>query len=343
MTVKLGVLAVSTALLSLTLAAIAQAEVIASEQAPTPISVFGATALWSSYVPKSDSYRLRLYANGMGRTLPVRSRPVPFDADLGRDARGRTVAVYSRCRTESASGVAQGIPRSRDNARGCDIYELVLASGKERKIEAVSSSTASEFLPTIDGDRIAFARRYEHRSGTAGRIATLKLFNLKTRRGRNLPGGTRGSYANLGSKSEPILIGGPGPGALDLSGKRLAVGWEYINGSCPDDELDGLVQSSEIWLVTTAGEQTQLVAGICGNQPSAVSPTIASGRVMYLRTISPERLVLTDPGNGPAVESAGYEGALAVGGGARGTFQVRTAPSGEFEIVRSIPSFQRNG
>ena len=81
-----------------------------------------------------------------------------------------------------------------------------------------STRGASEFLPTVWTDRIAFARRYERRRGRAGRRAFLyvrpnSLFTSQGRRGhtRRVPGGP-------GT--------GPGPTALDLATRRIAFGWD---------------------------------------------------------------------------------------------------------------------
>src|SRR4051812_13543959 len=91
------------AALALALSAIpGHADLIATEPAPTPISAFRGQALWSSAVSTNGNrrYRLRLWANGVARLLPVRSRTIPFDAQLGRDRSGHPVIVYSRCEAE---------------------------------------------------------------------------------------------------------------------------------------------------------------------------------------------------------------------------------------------------
>jgi hypothetical protein len=104
---------------------------------------------------------------------------VPFDLDLGPDARGRAVAVYSRCAGDNAWGSA--LPD-----RGCDVYQLSLTGGRERRLRRISTSRASEYAPTIWRGNIAYASAA--RSGLKPR---LMLLRRGARRPRRLPTGTR--------------------------------------------------------------------------------------------------------------------------------------------------------
>lgn len=93
---------------------------------------------------------------------PVASSDHPFDPDLGPAGRGRVVAVYERC---------------RKGFRSCDLYRLDVASGRERKVRAVSTRGGSEFGASVWGERYAFVRESRSREGlftaTRGRVRFL--------------------------------------------------------------------------------------------------------------------------------------------------------------------------
>jgi hypothetical protein len=63
---------------------------------------------------------------------------------LGPDARGRVVALYTRCRTAN---------------RGCDVYRYDVQGRRERKVLGVSSLTKDEAWPVQWRGRLAFVRR----------------------------------------------------------------------------------------------------------------------------------------------------------------------------------------
>ena len=60
------------------------------------LSAYAGQVVWSEQITQDVNVLMRWRAGRVDR-LPVRSRKVPFDLDLGPDARGRAVAVYSRC------------------------------------------------------------------------------------------------------------------------------------------------------------------------------------------------------------------------------------------------------
>jgi hypothetical protein len=197
-------------------------ELIATVARPTTISALDGRIVWSDYDPASRSYFLTQRLNGVTSRLPVDPRSVPFDLDLGPDADGKPVAAYSRCRRDPPPrsrprGELAQLPEWR-RGRGCDLYLYSFEQAREVLVRFASSHGASEFLPTVWTDRIAFARVFERRKGRAGRRAFLyvrpnSLFTSQGRRGntRRLPAG-------------PST--GPGPTALDLATRRLAFGWD---------------------------------------------------------------------------------------------------------------------
>ena len=54
----------------------------------------------ASTTPAQRAFFLTQRFNGVTSRVPVRPRSVPFDADLGPDVNGETVAAYSRCARE---------------------------------------------------------------------------------------------------------------------------------------------------------------------------------------------------------------------------------------------------
>ena len=139
------------------------------------LSAYAGQVVWSEQITQGVNVLMRWRAGRVDR-LPVRSRKSPFDLDLGPDARGRAVAVYSRC-----AGATAALPDRR-----CDVYQLSLASGRERRLRRVSTLPRSEYAPTIWRGNIAYASA--RRSGLKPR---LMLLRRGARRPRRLPNGTR--------------------------------------------------------------------------------------------------------------------------------------------------------
>ena len=197
-------------------------DLIASVARPTPVSVLDGRIVWSDYDAVQGRYFLTQQVGGITTRLPVAPRAVPFDVDLGPDVDGKPVAAYSRCRRDppprsAPRGSIAQMPEWR-LGRGCDLYLYSFEQGREVLVRFASTHGASEFLPTVWTDRIAFARRFERRRGRAGRRAFLfvrpnSLFASQGRRGhtRRVPAGPRT---------------GPGPTSLDIATRRLAIGWD---------------------------------------------------------------------------------------------------------------------
>jgi hypothetical protein len=237
---KLTGLAVIAFALAASLAPLTQAQaatLLAQEWAPSKISHFGGMTAWSRLDPETGQYRLVIH-DGQREHVPlIEPRSVPFDVDLGRDRFGDVVATYSRCQRE---------PRLREGAppmpawatgEGCDIFLYSLKRGSARaetRISGASTGAASEFLPSIWRDKVAFSRVYERRDGRRGTVPYLYVRPLESSApSERQPGGSRGA------------TGLPGPTALDLYGRRLAFAWAY--------EQEGGDERSEIRLDTVGG------------------------------------------------------------------------------------------
>jgi hypothetical protein len=152
------ILAATVALLALT-AGPAQAATRELEHVPndtpTKVAGSGAVAVWSTYDTAAHNWRLVASRDGGPVTaLPVPAAAKPFDVNLGRDAGGALVAVYTRC------------------APGCDIYELDLTTGVETHLTAISSPSRDEHDPSIYNGSIAFVRD-EPVSGKPGHVLRL--------------------------------------------------------------------------------------------------------------------------------------------------------------------------
>lgn len=106
------------------------------------VTAYGGVLVWSRRDSEGRHHLVRR-VGAVVSDAPVASSEHPFDPDLGPAGRGRLVAVYERC---------------RKGFRRCDLYRLDVASGRERRIRAVSTRRGSEFGASVWGERYAFAR-----------------------------------------------------------------------------------------------------------------------------------------------------------------------------------------
>jgi hypothetical protein len=216
----------------------------------------------------------------------VRTRRAPFDVDLGPDAHGRTVAVYSRCRTEDTGGSPEfggfGEPQL---ARGCDLYEYSFATARELRLRLPGTRATSEYMPAIWGHTIAFARIFERRKGRAGAVPWLYYARLPSGRARRTAHGTRGAYHAF--LSDDFWDGGNGPTGLDLHGDRIGFSWEAELDNCPGYPKDFPVEQPEIW-IGRLGQAAKRLAYDCWGESEPQgriilfgSPSFDAGRFYY--------------------------------------------------------------
>lgn len=114
-------------------------------------------------------------------TLPIAPRPEPFPVDLGTDARGRVVAVFSRCTAFPAPDLTPRQPT------GCRIRVVDLATGKERSAGIRRPKGASDTVAAMWRGRVAYARTERRRFGD---VQQVRLWDPRTRRTTRLPHGT---------------------------------------------------------------------------------------------------------------------------------------------------------
>lgn len=253
--------------------------IVAESAGHSSVDAYGDVVIWSERQDGAGSragpYHLTALIEGGVRRLPVAPRSVPFDVDVGPDENGRVVAVYSRCEREASTadpGFVYSMPYpAYTRGDGCDIYRFDFATGQERKVAGASTAQASEMLPSIWGERIAFARVYEQRSGDRGRVPYLYARPLAGGSSQRLPGGSRGAS------------GLPGPVSLDLYGRRLSFVWNHRTGRRSGD-TGGV---SEVRLDTIgAGHRVLSQASHEGtgkgdSYASFISPQGAAGRIFY--------------------------------------------------------------
>jgi hypothetical protein len=244
------VIAVVGLLLAIKPAAARGDEVLAEVGSPwgTRLGAYGGQVVWSEPIAP-DRHVLMRWRQGRVERLPVPERAVPFDVDVGADATGRAVAVYSRCPGE----IVPEVP-----VEGCDVYRLLLAGGPERKLGRVSTSRASESAPSIWRGGIAYVS-----SRTPHRRPRLLYLRPGARRPVSLHGGR-------------VLAGGARVGAMDLTSNALVFTW--ASGD-----------SSQLWRVPLTGRRGRILAtGFTqeGNADQPVSPSAAPVDTVWVRVRS---------------------------------------------------------
>lgn len=119
-------------------------DVIAELTRDTPIAAYGGVVAWSDHDAATGRYRLVIRQGDQAAPAPIAGSRRAFDVSLGPDARGRVVALYTRCRTTN---------------RGCDVYRYDVKARREHKVVSVSSPVKDEAWPVQWRDRVAFVRR----------------------------------------------------------------------------------------------------------------------------------------------------------------------------------------
>jgi hypothetical protein len=182
-----------------------------------PLGVHAGRPVWSARDAAGGRFALVTRVGTAVRRLPVRTRAVPFDVDVGTGPGGRPWAVYSRCRRDPAVAPGRmGMP-AWVTGRGCDLYAYDFGRRRERRLRLPGSKRTSEFLPSVAGGRIAYGVRT--RGGAAVVVRRLDGRGPSVRRR-----GRRGRQA--------------GPTGLDLTRRALAIGWATTSpGGRPATEV----------------------------------------------------------------------------------------------------------
>ncbi|MGI8728884.1 MAG: hypothetical protein ACR2LK_02650 [Solirubrobacteraceae bacterium] len=241
---------------------------IATTEHPTPIREWRGIAVFSVYDAGIDRFRLVISRNGGApQRVPVATRPVDFDADIGPDSKRRPAIVYSRCERES--------PPRRD----CDLYRYSLTAEREDRIRNSDSDAASEYQPTIWRGRIAWARSYDRRPQGNPVVYTRPLVAPRNRRSQRLPGipARRCDAMVPGNRCQPTSAGQVDE--LELYGRWLAQSLIYeYNGA------GGVCGRREVRLVRSGGRVSRIGDQTCGlNGQSWAGLSFSAGRLYVAR------------------------------------------------------------
>ena len=240
------------------LAATAAAPKPVAVSAPAPIAAYGNRVVWSQPNGVGRFELVQRVGNGPIVRLPVRTRSVPFDVDLGPTRDGRVFAVYTRCATEPTRTL-WGIPEY-ETGNGCHIYALDLGRGREERVRNVSSPVGSEFWPTYWKGELGFARRYDDKPSAYVYVKDV----ASSRPSERLRGGR--SFGSLDGV----------PLQLELYGSRLAFVWWLRDdpGDAYELRVDTVGTSQGVVLDRSRGGQTARLVGW---------PAFEGGRVFWAR------------------------------------------------------------
>jgi hypothetical protein len=192
----------------------------------SPVDAGQGALVWSRYDDSAKAYRLVVRRGGVNSVPAIDPSPIPFDADLGSDAKGKPDVVYSRCATYKDD---------RGPADKCDLYVLSLTTGTEHRI-AGASTGASESGPTLSRGKLAWvAERKNVKPAVYRRTLTAPKAHKSTRVA-GLPKGVKD-----GSIFE-----------LELSGNRLAEIVGYAN--------NGDADATEVRLVSLRSNHARRIA-----------------------------------------------------------------------------------
>jgi len=265
---------------ALAVASPARAEVVARQRAATTVAAHGDYAAWSRY-EGPRRFRLVIWQDGKARRAKVEPRGAAFDVDLGTDARGRVVAVYSRCARYNRQQPLDWLPVHAFDDR-CDLYAYDLEARRERRLERPRTRTASEFLPAIDRGRLVFARNRPVR-GRSPRVPGLVSARLSPYREQLLP---RPRWRPYDAVDDRNL----GPSSIDADGGLAVVGWNHVvprDSPCGGDY--GLTTVYQILLYDLATRSRRTLEDDCVRATSPDiffgSPSLSAGAVFY--TYSP--------------------------------------------------------
>lgn len=275
-----GVTAVVLATVGASTALAATDEQLTDLYRPAPVATYGDIVATSEYEPASQRYRLVMVHGGERTALPVAPRTVPFDVDAGPAGDGGVVLAYSRCETDPRLDNERSRMPEWSTGRGCDVFRYDPQTGQETKVTGVSTSSSSEYLPSVWRDQIAFARVYEARDGRRGQYPYLYVRSLEDGSGsQRQPGGARGrdGFEN-------------GPRTLDLYGRRLSFVWaSFLPTGSAGVPVEAKPFDDELRVDTVGGQHRRVDVATGDSSDRAVdfvSVTGNRGNVHYVQECS---------------------------------------------------------
>ncbi len=204
------------------------------------------------------------------RRLAVAPSPVPFDADIGTDSKGRPQLIYQRCAgTVSAP-------------TGCELFVFSLANATgERPVRNANDPGRNDVGATLWRGRIAWTREYGSGKHANPVVYTKTLTAPRSQPSTRLPGVPTMRCAMEVGVEPPC-----GPTtyrrveALELRGDNLGLIVRYVF-----EGLGGISQT-EMRLNRVSERSTQqidfLVSGL--NDQSFAGPSFFRGRLAWYRT-----------------------------------------------------------
>jgi hypothetical protein len=220
--------------------ATAAAAVVALGTTPEPTTVAAAHGVvaWSTFA--DGRYWLTASIDGTTARLPVASRGVPFDVDVG-DVSGEPAITYSRCQSEPVARVPP-LPRWSDGRR-CRPWAYLTASGREIRLATGVRwpRRASVALPSAAGATVAFVLS-AHRQPA-------RLFRVDAdRRLRRMSVTRVGRTDETGGVVTEVDV--------DAAGRVAAI-WDLIYGPhCPPVGRDVYAAKvAEVHLMTTSSDR----------------------------------------------------------------------------------------
>lgn len=117
--------------------------VVSKDPAASDVSAYGDALVWSRKESSKD-FRLVQRLGGSTKDAPVPASGRNYNPDLGPLPSGAPLAVYVRCEPPGSTA--------------CDVHELDLRAGSERRVEAISSPDRPESAPSTWRGAYAFGR-----------------------------------------------------------------------------------------------------------------------------------------------------------------------------------------
>jgi hypothetical protein len=253
----------------------ASAVTVAEPGGPTNVREYRGTIVFGQFEPTSRRWYLTVRKAGAraAERLNVPSSPVPFNADIGTDSRGRPELIYERC-----TGATDGGLLVEPRPTSCDlfVYSLADATG-ERSVRNANDPNHNDVNPTLWNGRIAWTREYG--SGKhADPVVYTKLLSAPRRQpSTRLPGVPQRRCGDVEKLCGPTTY--RRVEALELSGDNLAVIVDYSCTGC-----SGVAQSELRLDQVTRGSSRRVALLIVGLAAQKLAgPSFFDGRLSWYK------------------------------------------------------------
>lgn len=248
----------------------AQAAQLAKLSTFSPISARSGVAVWSKR--HGDRFVLVAHRNGRSAQLPVASRRVPFDSQLGTNGKKRLVLTYSRCRREPTLQPDRTFGFiDYSTGSGCSVYEYNFGERTERRIRIEDRSAVwpAESAGHLAYFALAGSGYAKLKVITAHRVLSLGM----------------GSITALGPTDE---IHAAFPTGLAFDGRHIAFTWAIARNVCrPGGSSAATVGATqtEVWVASLPRAPRRKEVGCSGDDAYLFNtPTFAAtARARYFR------------------------------------------------------------